>query len=1758
MKKSLISSLFARTAPRRDAARTAPKFSALRAEPLESRDLLSVAPGSEFFAAETANICGCVGDGIADDKVVDLSEALLDAAATPETTSIVVTTNLDVVDSSDEKISLREALVDANSGDTITFASSLKGKTIKLKPKLGELTVNKSITIDASNLWNATTSEPGLTISGEGASRILYVYQDNGDANVEINGITFTNGYADYGGAICNNDEKLTLNNCSICYNEADEGGGVVSAGGETTLINCAVTNNSAGSGGGVHNYESMLFLVNCSICDNEADEGGGVFSWGGELTLTNCAVTDNIAANDGGGVDLTWGAALTATNCLVADNDAPLGGGLCLSGNATLYNCTITDSAAYWGAILLRSADVVLNAYNTIIASNYAGDKSYDIWLSSDDDVVNLYNSLLRHITDGSSNAAINLDNCYVYDPAKPLFTNAASGDYTLAEGSQAIDRGNNQYVTTSVDLAGNPRILNRTVDIGAYEYLTSEPVQLAAPTNPRETAKTETTVAVAWDDVPNASGYKLAWKNTTDSAFTDFVTVDEWTTSYELTGLDNSATYYWRVLALGDGVDYADSAYTAARTVMPRQRLARPTISYRAESTTITASWDAVPNAERYSFSYKLASESTWKSVNVGTNTEYTVTGLEPNTQYDLRLKAIGDDVNYKSIYSAVVHAKTKPTTVQLAAPVPSVAAKTATTITASWEAVPNASGYRFIWKNQSDASFGDPVFLDGETTSYKLTGLDNGAVYVWKVLALGDKVSFLNSSYCATQRDKPQQTLPAPSVAVSPATTSLTINWSAVDHVDRYSVSYKPTGETTWTNKNAGTNTSYTITDLAPDTEYDVRVKAIGDGVNYKSVYSAIVQGKTDPIPVGPVPLAKPVVSVSGKTETTITVSWNAVENAERYSLSYKLASVSTWKNVNVGTNNSYTISGLDSGSMYDVRVKAIGDGVNYKSVYSAVVNARTDEDAPTPFNPRIERTPTTIVITWDPVPNASGISVSIRTVGDSTWMVIRIDSDSSGYTITGLDPDTEYDVRVNLIGDVDNPPIHTWTGSTTPASSAAVIHAMTDPTQSAEPVPFPSPVVTVSGKTDTTITVSWNAVDHADRYSVSYKPTGETTWTNKNAGTNTSYTITGLTPDTEYDIRVKAVGDGVNYKSVYSAIVQGKTDAATPVGPVNLEKPVATVAGKTDTTITVSWNAVDHADRYSVSYKPTGETTWTNKNAGTNTGYTISDLTPDTKYDIRVKAIGDGVNYKSVYSATVQGKTNPAQPSGPVDLEKPVLTVSSKTDTTISVSWNAVDHADRYSVSYKPTGETTWTNKNAGTNTGYTISDLTPDTKYDIRVKAIGDGVNYKSVYSATVQGKTNPAQPSGPVDLEKPVVTVSDKTDTTITVAWNAVDHADRYSLSYKPTGETTWMNKNVGTNTSYTISGLTPNTQYDIRVKAVGDGVNYKSVYSATVKAKTIATPVGPVPLAKPVVSVTGQTGTTITVAWNDVENAERYSLSYKLASDSAWTNVNVWSDTSYTITGLAKNSEYDVRVKAVGDGENFKSAYSDVVHAQTNDSITPLASPAPYSATVTRRTIFISWNAVPNTERYSVSYKVASETTWKNVDAGTNTQYMIKGLEPNTEYDLRIKAVGDGVNYKSVYSKTVGVTTRETDLTYFVSWTPLSDVSGYVVKYRPTGKGAWTSVNAGKQTDYAIASLELDVEYEFQVKGIRNNSYVDVPSCAIMASLVPQSVIFFSQLTQGASATSSESFATVDLDGELFDELDEDDYDLLAVNFII
>ena len=235
-------------------------------------------------------------------------------------------------------------------------------------------------------------------------------------------------------------DRSLTIDGENRITLDAGQKSCVVNVSAESdsapiSLIGLAIRNGNAvdADGGGIYNT-GILTLTNCVISGNAALNGGGIYNTG-ILTLTNCAVSGN-AASDGGGIYNTG--ALTLTGCTISGNTASDGGGIDNSGMLTLYNSIVALNTKNGAADIVNNSGTV-NAYSAL--------SSFSAWNTS--------------------------ELCYLYDASLPLFDGTDDQDYTLCADSQAADIGNNDYVSVRTDLAGNSRIVNGIVDLGASELL-------------------------------------------------------------------------------------------------------------------------------------------------------------------------------------------------------------------------------------------------------------------------------------------------------------------------------------------------------------------------------------------------------------------------------------------------------------------------------------------------------------------------------------------------------------------------------------------------------------------------------------------------------------------------------------------------------------------------------------------------------------------------------------------------------------------------------------------------------------------------------------------------------------------------------------------------------------------------------------------------------------------------------------------------------------------------------------------------------------------------------------------------------------------------------------------------------------------------------------------------------------------------------------------------------------------------------------
>ena len=192
-----------------------------------------------------------------------------------------------------------------------------------------------------------------------------------------------------------------------------------------------------------------------------------------GHAILSGFTLTNGFAyLQDGGGV---WcDSSAVVTNCVITGNSSytywddgwqmPGGSGGGVHGG-NLYNCTLSGNRAIYGGGAHGST-----LHNCTLTGNPDGGAAGST----------LYNCI-AYFNPGFNAASCSLTHsCSIPIPTngignitnEPVFVNLAGGDLHLQSNSPCINAGANGYVSSGIDLDGNPRIAGGTVDIGAYEF--------------------------------------------------------------------------------------------------------------------------------------------------------------------------------------------------------------------------------------------------------------------------------------------------------------------------------------------------------------------------------------------------------------------------------------------------------------------------------------------------------------------------------------------------------------------------------------------------------------------------------------------------------------------------------------------------------------------------------------------------------------------------------------------------------------------------------------------------------------------------------------------------------------------------------------------------------------------------------------------------------------------------------------------------------------------------------------------------------------------------------------------------------------------------------------------------------------------------------------------------------------------------------------------------------------------------------------
>ncbi len=366
-----------------------------------------------------------------------------------------------------------------------------------------------------------------------------------------------------------------------------------------------------------------------------------------------------------------------------------------------------------------------------------------------------------------------------------------------------------------------------------------------------------------------------------------------------------------------------------------------------------------------------------------------------------------------------------------------------------------------------------------------------------------------------------------------------------------------------------------TSYTITGLTPNTEYDVMVSvhdAAVNGINYKS--------KRVRTNAPPVPGCNGKITVTEITADMVRFTWCKATDKEtpQNELQYKIwkkdlttsqeVSSKWWKDLDHGT-----FGGLIPNRKYRLDVKVKDASGNEKWYGEIIVQTDKDTQDPTPGSyeagyPKATG-PTTIEVKWtrgtDNITPQSKLRYNImwKKLPDGVWEYSHESNypvDITSYTITGLQPNTEYKVDVSVRDEANN---------------SVFYGEKTVKTKQAADTQYPTPgTLTVGTVTANSIALSWTrGTDNVTpqsklKYRVYWKKKSDSAWQGGLYETDiTSYTITGLVPNTEYKVDVRVEDEAGNGGLYGEKTVKTKqaTTPSVPVTGVTLNRNSVTIDG-----------------------------------------------------------------------------------------------------------------------------------------------------------------------------------------------------------------------------------------------------------------------------------------------------------------------------------------------------------------------------------------------------------------------------------------------------------------------------------------------------------------------------------------------------------------------------------------------------------------
>ena len=710
------------------------------------------------------------------------------------------------------------------------------------------------------------------------------------------------------------------------------------------------------------------------------------------------------------------------------------------------------------------------------------------------------------------------------------------------------------------------------------------------------------------------------------------------------------------------------------------------------------------------------------------------------------------------------------------------------------------------------------------------------------------------------------------------------------------------------------------------------------------------------------------------------------------------------------VNVTTNPT-TIEGLAQSTTYYAYVRAYCGGTDYSAWCKTKVSFTTLAGNATPTGLAVANaniTSSKATATWKAV--ASNILHEYYQLYLSTESAAPTNETDPTFTnitdtcklFTSLTPNTQYKVYVRDFCGTDG--YSNWSSAVT----------FTTKVGNAAPTNFEHDPLTL---TSNEVTVNWNGVATNDNHAsyelyISTQSTRPEPLNEDSLMTNitgTSYHYTGLNSETTYYVWVRD-NCGTDGNSEWTALTGNSFTTAA-----SCQAPDGLVANDiTAHTAIIIWNTYGQS-AFNLRYS-TDETNWTTVDEPGVT-YEMVNLDGETTYYVQVQADC----HSEEWSASMDFTTLVAChiPTGLA------ATLTPGDGTVANLSWTS--EASNWVVAYKKDGDADFTEVEANTNP-FGLTNLTAETAYTVKVKAVCGGVDGESKWSNTISFTPTNAYY---------VNNGTSKSDGNVPLVGN-------YKSSYDQMIYTAAQLADAGITGPCSITKIGFNSKADntiMRLPTLYMGTTAKSSFSSTTDFISINN-------LSEVYSREYSDNTddpdlwSITAGWNEfvLDEPFEYDGTSNLVIAMHCGIASNFSSSSFYYVATINNQVVYTRSDADNpDPNTYEGNWDSYSGSKYNTKnlpslrlfANPVSCPKPTALTASNEettSVDLSWTATGGTTTWQICVNGDEE----HLTNATTNPYTLDGLIPGTDYSVKVRA-HCGENDFSAWSSAENFTTVAT-----------------------------------------------------------------------------------------------------------------------------